>query len=231
MLEILQITVAIGRSQEIMNSIDTSSSTACQKLLSQCYAIKTILINLQRSGKLGETPSECNSAQFLGRPGVQTPSTEHLFGLAYLFSSADHAMLYIMFWTQLVYLQPLIYRARCIVDVHNASSPVHQTNNDEWLLAKLYANEIARAIPYCFQRSLKTICTQLMTHGTGAISSLFIESQDQEKFEWCLDVYQQVANIGFEPILQLVELLKARWENRASTQKESGESSIRRQVA
>ncbi|KAJ5113815.1 hypothetical protein N7456_002349 [Penicillium angulare] len=232
MLEILQITVAIGKLQETMNSIDFSSSTACQKLLSQCNAIKTRLINLQRSGKLGETPSECSSAQFLGRPGVQPPSTERLFGLAYLFSSADHAMLYIMLWTQFVYLQPLIYRAQYIVDAHiNPSSAAHQTDHYEWLLAELYANEIARAIPYCFQRSLKTICTQLMTHGTGAISSLFIESQNREKFEWCLDVYQQVANIGFEPILQLVELLKARWENRASARKESGELSIRRQVA
>lgn len=232
LLEVLQIAVTIGKLQAAIDSIDSSDPMICQEFLNQCYGAKRRLTDLQNNGSFGEAPSECTSARFLEPSKMKIPPTEPLFGLAYHFSSKDHAMLHMMFWVQLVVLQPVIYRARSIVHAHTNDKPPTQAIEDhEYLLSETYANKIARATPYCLQASMKSSCIQVIIFVTSAISTTFLDFEHRDQFDWCQHVFRHMADSGFDAALHLTALARARWDHRASRQKKLTCLSLRRQIS
>ncbi|KAJ5088395.1 hypothetical protein N7456_012011 [Penicillium angulare] len=232
LLEILQITVSIGKIQSAVNSLDLTDHMACQELLQQCYGAKESLMDLQNNGSFGEPPFEGTSTRFLESQKMSIPATEPLFGSAYSFSSQDNAMLYMMFWFNLIILQPLIHRARFIAETHiNDNSPTDSIDDHDYLLSELYTNEIARSIPYCLQESMKSSCIQVVLFVTSAISKIFLELEDRDKFDWCQHVFQHMADNGSESARHIVALAKHQWEHRVSGQKRVISLSLRRQIS
>ncbi|KAJ5088450.1 hypothetical protein N7456_012066 [Penicillium angulare] len=210
LLEIIQITSEIGLLKTAIDD-DQTDQTACQDILEQCYKVQTRLMRLQEDGHLGKEPSRWQPDY------TNFPSPESLFGFAYQFSSLDNALLYTFFWAHMVILQPIIHRARSLVRSHEGTSPKNPTSrfeDPEFVLREAYASKIPRAMPYCFQQSMKLSCGKIVYFPLNMASVHFVDIGDREKLDYFHKVLRHIEALGLESASYIRGLTTHRWERR-----------------
>ncbi|KAJ5390076.1 uncharacterized protein N7496_001144 [Penicillium cataractarum] len=219
LLETLQTTVAIGILKSKIDSVKHADLRACQNLLQRCYEVQDHLIGLYTGGQLSNEPSALdyagNTSQHIENTGVPPP--ELLFGHAYDFSSPNDAILYIMLWTHLAMLQPLISRASRLVQFHTSSligNPPSQNEDLESVILEAHADRIARAMPYCFQGSMGLSCCKIALFAMCMVSLNYVDSGNREKHEWCREVIRHIAACGFDVASHLYKLTGYQWVRR-----------------
>ncbi|KAJ5726115.1 uncharacterized protein N7483_007472 [Penicillium malachiteum] len=224
LLEIIQSAVTIGKLQSMLDTVDYTSLTACQDILHRCYEARECLLRLRTDGLLGEDPSDNECAANYFQPiNEAVPSSTLLFGPPYHFSSSDHVALYMMFWGVQMLFQRLIYRARSIFQLHTDItrsgfqedlSHSYFFENQEISLPGVYANRIARAVPYCLQESLKNTCHRPILFSLSGVSAYCVEIGDRRKFDWCQEVFKHTEARGTGTSAHLFALANSRWERR-----------------
>lgn len=168
-----------------------------------------------QDGRLGKDPHQL-STQLEDKAGVF--STESLFGSAYEFSSPNHALLFVMYWIQLVLLRPVLYRANSQLQKHTASmTSIYTTTQFESLVfthPEKYADKVARAMSYCLQYSMKSSLSKFSVFALCMISLNYVETRNREKREWCLEAISAIGRRGFDVSIHLRKLMAAQWERR-----------------
>lgn len=219
LLEVLQATVAIGILKSEIESIDHADLGACQSLLQKCYEVQDQLIALRTSARVSEEPSplDCAKNEPLPTESTSVPPTDPLFGHAYHFSSPNDATLYIMLWTHLAMVQPLISRASSLVQSHTSlllGVLPPQTDIMETVILEAYADRIPRAMPYCFQGSMRLSCCKTALFAMCMVTLIYVDSGNREKHEWCREVIRHIAALGFDVASYLYELTGYQWRRR-----------------
>lgn len=111
--------------------------------------------------------------------------------------------------------QPLIYRAFRLVQSHGRSligGLPSQNEHLEFVILEAHADRIPRAMPYCFQGSMRLSCCKLALFAMCMVSLNYIDSGNCEKHEWCREVIRHIATCGFDIASHLCELTSYQWE-------------------
>ncbi|KAJ5087916.1 hypothetical protein N7456_011532 [Penicillium angulare] len=212
LLELAQILADIGPLLATVRNFEYLQLETCQEILYECYALKRRLLAAHEAGHFGDMPFECSSTEF-DSPGV--PATEDLFGSGLLFVSQDNAMLHMLYWGLLNMVHSLIYTVSCSLgSFGQEASPSPPSDDQNLLLAAMYADRIARAVPYCTQKHLKHTSYRMLIFVLAVAATNFIDSGNWEKYDWALKILNQVASNGYGIGARVGEMLRATWDNR-----------------
>lgn len=89
------------------------------------------------------------------------------------------------------------------------------TNGDPLLeILGAYADRIPRAMPYCFQRSMRLSCCKIALFAMCIVSLNYVDSGNREKHEWCREVIRHIAGCGFDIATHLYEMTGYQWRRR-----------------
>ncbi|KAJ6007661.1 hypothetical protein N7540_011637 [Penicillium herquei] len=210
LLEILQTIASIG---SLKSAIETKHNdpVACQNILQKCYETQERLMGLQKDGHLGKEPSLWQCKKF------EVPSPEGIFGAPYQFTSLRNAILYTLFWANMVILLPILHNARSLVRSHSSTSVEDhgpQFEDMEYVLRGAYADKIPRAMPYCFQKGMKASFSKIIFFPINMASVHFIDTKNREKLNYCHDILRHVEAIGLQMASYIREVTTHRWERR-----------------
>ncbi|KAJ5710593.1 hypothetical protein N7488_004749 [Penicillium malachiteum] len=214
LLEILQTAVAIGDLRSSINAIESghANPVAYQVLLQKGYEIQAKLMELYQDGRLGKEPHR-SSAQLSNE--MENLAPESLFGFAYEFSSPNHAFLFVMFWTHLVLLQPLILRLNSLLRPQTGSMTAIESSSPfgdlSFINPEKYADKVARSMCYCLQGCMRASFTKLAAFTLCMISLYYVDIADLEKHDWCLEAIRSIARRGYDVSVHLSKLMAAQW--------------------
>lgn len=218
LLKIFQTTVAIGDLKYSIESIDPESPEPIpyEAMLQKAYEIQGILMELYHDGQLGKEPHR-SAERRSDNMGIFPP--ELLFGYAYDFSSPNHALLFIMFWTNLVLLQPLVRRADSLFRLHTHAagmriSPYPKFEDLARVDPEKYANKLARAMVYCLQDHIKLSLGKVMVFTLCIMSLNYVDTGNRVKHDWCLAGIMDIGFRGFDLPPYLTKLMSAQWDRR-----------------
>ena len=213
LLGILQTTVLIGDLRSLLDS-NTSSCLdhiAYKTILRKCSRIQN---ELMASRQHGQVPTEPRRPMSANDPGILAP--DHLFGFAYDFPSPNHALLFILYWTNLTLLQPLVPRANYLLRSHTSSMKgLHTTpqfGNLDLLYPERCADNVARAMSYCLQERMKLSFNKAAGFVLCMIGLRYVSTANREKHKWCLEVIRLIGNRGCDATSHLSKLAADQWE-------------------
>ncbi|KAJ5662116.1 uncharacterized protein N7477_009732 [Penicillium maclennaniae] len=169
-----------------------------QEPLIACLAHRTKFLSwyTTRVNDIGGGPIHCSSSDLV----TKLPKTDHLFGPPYRFSSPDNARMHVLFWAALSILQALIGQSQ--------SSP---NAAGEYVLSEFYADEIARALPFCLQDSMKAWGGHVTVFGVSQISKVYLDFKRRDKFFWSLYAYTVQKDMGSDFSGHLANFLEQSW--------------------
>lgn len=175
-----------------ITSLDGSNEETCQALLHECrwYREQITAWYVYRSGEFGGLPTLASSELC-----PELSSGQHLSGTAYEFSSLDSARIHVLYWTILGSVENLIYQLSGHITTR---VPESSAENEGYQPLIFYADEIARAMPYCLQDSMRIWSAHLMIFFAGLICKTYIDTNSLEKFIWSQQVLQRMADFGLE---------------------------------
>ncbi|KAJ5377101.1 hypothetical protein N7509_013987 [Penicillium cosmopolitanum] len=104
-----------------------------------------------------------------------------------------------------------------IIDaIHHYQQKFNIPTNGDPLLEILgaYADRIPRAMPYCFQRSMRLSCCKIALFAMCIVSLNYVDSGNREKHEWCREVIRHIAGCGFDIATHLYEMTGYQWRRR-----------------
>lgn len=211
LLEVLQTSVSLKDLKVALDSVNPFDLPACQDLLRQCHETHRKLIELSTEGSLGKDKPE------YGWKFTDTciPPTDSLFGAAYRFKSLDNAMLFVMIWSHLAILWPLVHRAQSMVQLQtgslvelNGPGPQDDSKLED---QEVYADRIAQAMPFCFRKSTKMACARYSMFGLCIASFVYYETGNRAKHMWCKEVLDYITFQGFDIAGYLNKQASALW--------------------
>ncbi|KAJ5692833.1 hypothetical protein N7462_002256 [Penicillium macrosclerotiorum] len=204
-----------------LDEIDESDPNACQSLLSQCLSHEANVMAWYawRKNTIGGSPRTCSPDE-IQSSGL---SMDPIFGTPYSFSSLDNARLHVLFWIAMSMTQRLISKARSYTYQFSAEDG---SGNKEYLLAEFFADEISRAIPYCFKDCTNLWNTHIVSMGVGQICKVYTDHQNYRKFLWGQQAYGIIANLGHELATRLSEVFWQRWNAAEEAAASSGANPI-----
>ncbi|KAJ5702474.1 hypothetical protein N7488_010022 [Penicillium malachiteum] len=211
LLEILQTIANIG---VLKTALETKHKdpVACQNILQKRYETQERLMGLQKDGHLGKEPSIWQCKKF------DVPSPEWTFGAPYQFTSLRNAILYTMFWANMVIILPILHHARSLVRLHSSPSSVEnpgsQFEDMEYVLRGAYADQVPRAMPYCFQKGMKASFSKIIFFPINMASVHFIDTKNRDKLDYCHDILRHVEALGLQMAFHIREVTTHRWERR-----------------
>lgn len=219
--ELIQLLTNLTRLAAAMDKANTLNRQACQSLLDEFLQL--------------EQQKKAFYAKFNGRPGdppvfasgelkSQIPDTCELFGPAYKFRSVDEANLYILLWTTLSYVYPLVHQLQflAMADVPECLRiPGHSPKEAAHRLTEFYTSRAVRCLPYCAQEGMNSWAMMAGMIALTQSSRVFSHLRDWERFSWTQDVVQYCALLGFDRASQLREV----WWNYWLTTEEKGDLS------
>lgn len=213
LLEIIQATVKIGDLEAAYLSINPNhpDPMACAAIVQKCYIIYEAQMRFHQCGQLGETPRR---AQPTNDPTTLSP--EPLFGFAYDFSSPNNAVLHIMFYANMVFLQSLIGRANNLAQRRVGPMTgiyISSQFEDLALVHKdKYADKVARAISYSVQDCMKLSFSKVAAYGLSVIAIRYVTTLNYEKHKWSIAGLKSLGGRGFDTASHLSALAAAKWE-------------------
>ncbi|KAJ5679505.1 hypothetical protein N7462_007749 [Penicillium macrosclerotiorum] len=197
---------------DTFNNIDSSDYDACQNLLHDCLAHReqTLAWYGSRLGvKAG--PFECEKGDILC---TGLPSTDELFGPPYRFLSLDIARAHFVFWSAMLTIQPFIYHVKAMIRAQtDMGSPIEPSQDDDYLIAGWFADQVVRTMPFCVQDKYKLSGAHILIFLTGQIAKIYNDLGYARKMAWCLEAYGLLANLGFNAGNHLKELVWEQWGN------------------
>lgn len=212
-LEVFQTSVALKDLKFALDSVNPFDLPACQALLKKCQETQQKLIGLSKQGSLGmDTPE--NGSKFTDETCIA--STDPIFGSAYRFSSLDNAMLFAMISAHLAILWPLTYRAHSFVN-SQTMSPVELIHSQsrfwdmEVTTPEAYADKMARALPYCFQKGTKMACARYSMYCLSVASFVNYATGNRAKHMWCQGVLRYMSDHGFDIASYLMDQASTLW--------------------
>lgn len=205
--ELFQLMSEVSPIAAAISETDVSDNEGCQLLLYDCLAHREKLLSWysREKGRIGGGPIVCASSELLC---TKIPPSEHLFRLPYRFSSLDNCRIHTVFWAVLSLLQALIGQAHSYA---YTSGPVDINTNKEYQLSEYYADEISRAMPYCFQDSLRAWGVSITIFGMGQIAKVYMEFRREEKFMWSQELFKRAGDLGSDLAYRLRDLLQYGW--------------------
>lgn len=194
-----------------LQSIDPSDYDACQDLLQHSLRTKNRFFAWYSQHRLADGistdhPGELHSSD--------TPDAEHLFGTPYHFKSFDSILLHLHYWAGPCLLYPSIFHAKKLVYSHPQSNTPAEAltraldplQNEDYLEASLYADEICRTMRYCTRDHMKIAGYHMTMFPLCAASQVYTNFANLEKFSWCMKVVQSAANRGHETAHHVVDI-------------------------
>lgn len=213
LLDILQTTVLIGDLRSLLDSNNSRcpDRMAYKAVLYKCTGIQNKLMISRRHG---QPPTEPQRYVSTNDPGILSP--DDLFGFAYDFPSPNHALLFILFWTNLVLLQPLIPRANYLLKTHASSAMGTQTTaqfeNLDLFYPEKCADNVARAMSYCLHDRMKLSFNKAAVFALCMIGLRYVSTANREKHEWCLEAIRLIGYRGSDSASHLSKLAADQWE-------------------
>ncbi|KAJ5737517.1 uncharacterized protein N7483_002642 [Penicillium malachiteum] len=211
---LLEMVQAIASTGSLKTAIETKHNdpVACRNILQKCYETQEKLMRLQKDGHLGKEPSLWQCKNF------EVPSPEGTFGAPYEFTSLRNALLYNLFWANMVILLPVLHHARSLVRLHSNLSSVEDTGTKfedmEYVLRGAYADKIPRTLPYCFQKGMKASFSKIIFFPINMASIHFIDIKNRDKLNYCHDILRHIETIGLQMASSIREVTSYRWERR-----------------
>lgn len=131
-------------------------------------------------------------------------SGRDIFGTSYGFISLDNARLHLNYWTILGMVEYTIVQISLQI---TSSAPQYATEySGDYPPLTFYADEIARAAPYCLQNDMRMWGAKSFLWFAGHICKTYIDARCLEKFEWCQIVFQRMASFGLEGAARIGDL-------------------------
>lgn len=209
--KLFKLYVGITRLHSQLEEADPFDHQTCNSLKDACTTLKEniALWYVTERSQFGGDPSQCDPRKSVF---PHLPPTTHLFGPSFEFTSLDIARLYILYWTALVLVEPLIHRARNLVEAgQSTKSPQAVSPDHEYLISEYYADQVCRALPFCLQPKMKTWGVHVVIASMAQICKPYIYLRRQSKFNWCLRTYDLMAQRGMDLALFLKYSAYQQW--------------------
>lgn len=211
--ELIQLLTNLTRLAASIDKTDILNRQACQSLLDEF---------LQH-----EKRKKDFYAKFNGHPGdppvyargelkSRIPDTCELFGPAYKFRSVDEANLYILLWTTLSYVYPLVRQLQILAMADGPEClrvPGHSPEKAADRLAEFYTFKAVRCLPYCAQEGMNSWAMMAGMIALTQSSRVSCHLRDWERFLWTQDVVQYCELLGFDRAAQLREVWWKYWDS------------------
>lgn len=209
--ELLAIFAELSPIVTKLQSIDPSDYDACQDLLQHSLRTKNRFFTWYSQHRLADGISTDHAGEFRSS---DVPDAEHLFGTPYHFKSFDYILLHLHYWAGPCLLYPSIFHAKKLVYTHSRSNTPAEAlakaldplQNEDYLDASLYADEICRTMRYCTRDHMKIAGYHMTMFPLCAASQVYTNFANLEKFSWCMKVVQSAANRGHETAHHVVDI-------------------------
>lgn len=188
------------------------NQSTCRMLLRKCLAHQEEL-TAWYAQNIRKGPEVCAPGEFLT---TRIPPTDDLFGTAYWFHSLDSGKIHTMYWTLLSIMHVVISRARNLVRVYHVDPFTpdvdDQFGDHDYLISSYWGDQIARAMPYHMQDSMKSWGIHSVVFALcQTCKASAVDSGNRKKFDWCQSVFGAFGLAGFESGPRLAEVFAGLW--------------------
>ena len=211
MVELLRL---FGGFTPIANAVKLArppNNKSCRMLLRKC--LKHLeKVNAWYSQNIIRGPETCAPGEILT---TRVPSTDDIFGPAYRFHSLDSGKIHTMYWTLLSIMHAVISRSRHLVRVYEidrlTADVDEQYGDADYMMSSYWGDQIARAIPFHAQESMKSWGIHSVVFAHFQASKSAIDAGNRIKFDWCHSVFLAFGKAGFESSARLSDVFSGLW--------------------